>query len=69
MKFKTNRDLRVPFSHSDWLIKLSASVTIAVIIVEPADKIYFIYNRMQTRLRGQYNGRWPISLFVFQDRW
>ena len=34
----------------------------AVITVEPADKIYFVYNCMQTRLRGQYNGKWPISL-------
>ena len=36
--------------------------TIAVITVEPADKISFVYNWMQTRLRGQYNGKWPISL-------
>ena len=35
---------------------------IAVITVEPADKISFVYNWMQTRLRGQYNGKWPISL-------
>ena len=37
-------------------------LTIAVITVEPADKISFVYNCMQTRLRGQYNGKWPISL-------
>ena len=30
---------------------------IAVITVEPADKISFVYNCMQTRLRGQYNGK------------
>ena len=35
---------------------------IAVITVEPADKIPFVYNCMQTRLRGQYNGKWPITL-------
>ena len=28
---------------------------IAVITVEPADKIPFVYNCMQRRLRGQYN--------------
>ena len=37
-------------------------VLIAVITVEPADKISFVYNSMQTRLRGQYNRKWPISL-------
>ena len=31
--------------------------SIAVITVEPADKIPFVYNCMQTRLRGQYNGK------------
>ena len=25
-------------------------------------KISFVYNCMHTRLRGQYNGKWPISL-------
>ena len=35
---------------------------IAVITVEPADKIRFVYNCLQTRLRGQYNGKWHISL-------
>ena len=35
---------------------------ITVITVEPADKIAFVYNCMQTRLRGQYNGKRPISL-------
>ena len=30
---------------------------IPVITVEPADKISFVYNCMQTRLRGQYNGK------------
>ena len=69
MKFKINRDLRVPFSHSDWLIKLSASVTIAVIMVEPADKISFVYNCMQTRLRGKKMGNDPLASFVCQDRW
>ena len=36
--------------------------SIAVITVEPADKISFVYNCMQTSLRGQYNGKWTISL-------
>ena len=36
--------------------------SIAVIAVEPADKISFVYNCMQPRLRGQYNGKWPITL-------
>ena len=35
---------------------------IAVITVEPADKISFVYNCMQTRLSGQCNGKWLISL-------
>ena len=30
---------------------------IAVITVEPADKISFVYNCMQTRVKGQYNGK------------
>ena len=30
---------------------------IAVITSELADKISFVYNCMQTRLRGQYNGK------------
>ena len=30
---------------------------ISLIIVEPADKISFVYNCMETRLRGQYNGK------------
>ena len=35
---------------------------IAVVTVEPADKTSFVYNCMKTRLKGQYNGKWPISL-------
>ena len=35
---------------------------IAVITVEPAHKISFVYNCMETRLRAEYNGKWPISL-------
>ena len=35
---------------------------IAVITAEPADKFSFVYNCMHTRLRGQYNGKWLISL-------
>ena len=37
-------------------------VSIAVITVEPTEKIPFVYNCMQRRLRGQYNGKWPITL-------
>ena len=33
-----------------------------VITAEPADKTSFVYNCMQTRRRGQYNGKLPISL-------
>ena len=32
-------------------------MSIAVITVEPADKISFVYNCMQTRVKGQYNGK------------
>ena len=39
-----------------------STVSIAVITVEPADKTSFVYSCIQTRLRGQYNGKWPISL-------
>ena len=50
-----------------WLAELTTLLfvirpSIAVITVEPAEKISFVYNCMQTRLRGQYNGKWPISL-------
>ena len=42
---------------------------IAVITVEPADKISFVYNCMETRLRGQTMGNDPLASFVCQDRW
>ena len=45
-----------------WGKRLREEGEIAVITVEPADKSSFVYNCMQTRLRGQYNGKWPISL-------
>ena len=35
---------------------------IAVITVEPAGKAPFVLGCIQTRLVGQYNGKWPISL-------
>ena len=35
---------------------------IAVIAVEPAGKASFVLGCIQTRLMGQYNGKWPISL-------
>ena len=37
---------------------------VAVITVEPADKLSFVYNFMQTRLMRQYNGKLPISLVL-----
>ena len=55
-----------PFTADGTLIEVECPVsrfskvagdTIAVITVEPADKISFVYNCMQTRLRGQYNGK------------
>ena len=45
---------------SEELIKVDyhhETVVIAVITVEPADKISFVYNCMQTRVKGQYNGK------------
>ena len=38
------------------------SVRIAVITVEPPGKSSFVLGCIQTRLMGQYNGKWPISL-------
>ena len=35
---------------------------IAVITVEPAGKASFVLGCIQTRLMGQYNGKWPVSL-------
>jgi len=35
---------------------------IAVIEVAPTGKASFVYSYVQTRLRGQYNGKWPFSL-------
>ena len=32
-------------------------VLIAVIIVEPASKVSFVYSRVQMRVVGQYNGK------------
>ena len=37
--------------------KYDIQLLVAVITVEPADKISFVYNCMQTRLRSQYNGK------------
>ena len=42
---------------------------IAVITVEPADKISFVYSCMETRLRGQTMGNDPLASFVCQERW
>ena len=35
---------------------------IAVIAVAPTDRTSFVYSYVQTRLKGQYNGKWPFSL-------
>ena len=35
---------------------------IAVIAVAPTDRASFVYSYVQTRLKGQYNGKWPFSL-------
>ena len=51
------------------LKKKSVLLLIAVITVEPADKISFVYNCMQTRVKGQCNGNDPLASFVCQDRW
>ena len=37
-------------------------LTIAVIAVEPTGKAFFVYSYVKTRLMGQYNGKWPLSL-------
>ena len=34
----------------------------AFVTVEPSGKASFVYSYMQTKLNGQYNGKWPISL-------
>ena len=49
-------------SWTSWFQNLEMFPPIAVITVEPADKISCVYNCMHTRLRGQYNGKWPIRL-------
>ena len=50
------------FFQDNYYIKQLVKGQIAVITVEPADKIAFVYNCIQTRRRGQYNGKWLISL-------
>lgn len=35
-----------------------------IITLEPIGKASFIYNCMQTRLMGHYNGKWPIIILV-----
>ena len=42
--------------------KLDSFPCIAVITVEPAGKASFVLGCIQTRLMGQYNAKWPISL-------
>ena len=54
--------LGVSPSFPEVIIYKASSSSIAVITIEPADKSCFVYNCMKTRLRGQYNGKWPISL-------
>ena len=43
----------------DW----TGEVEIAVIAVAPTGKASFVYSYVQTRPKGQYNGKWPFSLF------
>ena len=38
------------------------AIAIAVIAVAPTGKASFVYSYAQTRLMGQYNGKWPLSL-------
>ena len=33
-----------------------------IVAVAPTGKASFVYSYVQTRLMGQYNGKWPISL-------
>ena len=40
----------------------SIEEAIAVIAVAPTDRASFVYSYVQTRLYGQYNGKWPFSL-------
>ena len=44
------------------IFTLLTSVTITVVEVAPAGKASFVYSYVQTRLTGQYNGKWPFSL-------
>ena len=41
---------------------LSKFQVIAFIAVTPTGKASFVYSYVQTRLKGQYNGKWPFSL-------
>ena len=43
------------------------NLRLAVITVEPAHKVSFVYNYMQTRLDTMGND--PLASFVCQDRW
>ena len=56
-----------------FLIKLlssgMSSGSIAVITVEPANKISFVYNCMHTKLRVNTMGNDPLASFMCQDRW
>ena len=49
-------------SISEVWVLIPFQVWIAVITVEPAGNTSFVYTCMQTRLKGQYNGKWPIRL-------
>jgi len=50
-------------------LRLHCNVSIAVITVEPADKISFVYNCMQRNLGVNKMGNDPLASFVCQDRW
>mgnify|MGYP006973386230 CR=1 FL=1 len=48
-----------PFEVRNWRNRWAI---IAVIAVAPTDRASFVYSYVQTRLKGQYNGKWPFSL-------
>ena len=41
---------------------LTPNITVAVIAVAPTGKASFVCSSVQTRVRGQYNGKWSFSL-------
>jgi len=70
-KFKSLYYFSVNSLGSWWLLLITwcfdSIPTIAVITVEPADKISFVYNCMQPRLRGQFV-RFQIYVYLVNNR-